>query len=123
MDKLQGFRSSPSSANIVVPALDFIRKVEAKYPALLFKQQLTAYVEKIYGIIRDNLKKELTPLLQLCIQVCWNPVNNTLTKLALNQSLKDRVVYIVIYPYISSFFIPMKLYSLHFGDISWKFGK
>ena len=57
MDKLQGFRSSPSSANIVVPALDFIRKVEAKYPALLFKQQLTAYVEKIYGIIRDNLKE------------------------------------------------------------------
>ncbi|KAK4408186.1 Myosin-6 [Sesamum angolense] len=36
--------------------------------ALLFKQQLTAYVEKIYGIIRDNLKKELGSLLALCIQ-------------------------------------------------------
>jgi len=44
-------------------------KVEAKYPALLFKQQLTAYVEKIYGMIRDNLKKEISPLLGLCIQV------------------------------------------------------
>nr|GEX31956.1 myosin-11-like isoform X1 [Tanacetum cinerariifolium] len=43
-------------------------KVEAKYPALLFKQQLTAYVEKIYGMIRDNLKKEISPLLGLCIQ-------------------------------------------------------
>ena len=46
-----------------------VRQVEAKYPALLFKQQLTAYVEKIYGMIRDNLKKEISPLLGLCIQV------------------------------------------------------
>jgi myosin V len=46
-----------------------IRQVEAKYPALLFKQQLTAYVEKIYGMIRDNLKKEISPLLASCIQV------------------------------------------------------
>jgi myosin-5 len=42
--------------------LDMSRQVEAKYPALLFKQQLTAYVEK-------NLKKEISPLLGLCIQV------------------------------------------------------
>ncbi|KAJ1416832.1 P-loop containing nucleoside triphosphate hydrolase [Sesbania bispinosa] len=62
-----GFRSSPSSANLPAP-LEVVRKVEAKYPALLFKQQLTAYVEKIYGILRDNLKKELASLLSLCIQ-------------------------------------------------------
>ncbi|ESW08884.1 hypothetical protein PHAVU_009G082600 [Phaseolus vulgaris] len=42
--------------------------VEARYPAILFKQQLTACVEKIFGLIRDNLKKELSPLLTLCIQ-------------------------------------------------------
>jgi len=48
--------------------LDMSRQVEAKYPALLFKQQLTAYVEKIYGMVRDNLKKEISPLLGLCIQ-------------------------------------------------------
>ncbi|KAG2240120.1 hypothetical protein Bca52824_091122 [Brassica carinata] len=42
--------------------------VEAKDPALLFKQQLTAYVEKIFGMIRDNLKNELQALLSLCIQ-------------------------------------------------------
>ncbi|KAL8137294.1 hypothetical protein V2J09_003295 [Rumex salicifolius] len=42
--------------------------IEAKYPALLFKQQLTAYVEKVYGMIRDNLKKEISPQLGLCIQ-------------------------------------------------------
>ncbi|GAB2277611.1 hypothetical protein Dimus_012319 [Dionaea muscipula] len=47
---------------------DTLCQVEAKYPALLFKQQLTAYVEKIYGMIRDNLKKEISPLLGLCIQ-------------------------------------------------------
>ncbi|KAH7574460.1 hypothetical protein JRO89_XS03G0299300 [Xanthoceras sorbifolium] len=43
--------------------------VEARYPAILFKQQLTACVEKIFGLIRDNLKKELSPLLGSCIQV------------------------------------------------------
>ncbi|XP_077227543.1 myosin-6-like isoform X2 [Tasmannia lanceolata] len=64
----QGFRSSPSSANLAVGALDVVRQVEAKYPALLFKQQLTAFVEKIYGMVRDNLKKDLLPLLNHCIQ-------------------------------------------------------
>nr|CAD1818986.1 unnamed protein product [Ananas comosus var. bracteatus] len=62
----QGFRSS--SANLVVDELDIVQHVEAKYPALLFKQQLSAYVEKIYGIIRDNVKKDLTAILSLCIQ-------------------------------------------------------
>ncbi|CAI9290550.1 unnamed protein product [Lactuca saligna] len=55
----QGFKSSFN---------DIVRHVEAKYPALLFKQQLTAYVEKIYAIMRDNLKKELAPVLTNCIQ-------------------------------------------------------
>ncbi|KAJ4722846.1 Myosin [Melia azedarach] len=59
----QGFRSS--SANLSV---DVVRQVEAKYPALLFKQQLSAYVETFYGIIRDNLKKDLSPHLTSCIQ-------------------------------------------------------
>ncbi|KAL9256546.1 Myosin-7-like protein, partial [Drosera capensis] len=63
----QGFRSS---ANLPV---DIVRTVEAKYPALLFKQQLTAYVEKIYGIIRDNLKKELSPFLSSCIKAPRKP--------------------------------------------------
>lgn len=49
---------------------DTASKVEAKYSALRFKQQLTAYVEKIYGMIRDNLKKEINPFLIMCIQVC-----------------------------------------------------
>ncbi|WOL04746.1 hypothetical protein Cni_G13468 [Canna indica] len=43
-------------------------RIEARYPALLFKQQLTAYVERLYAIIRDNLKKEINPSLTLCIQ-------------------------------------------------------
>ncbi|XP_020591661.1 myosin-12 [Phalaenopsis equestris] len=43
-------------------------RVDAKYPALLFKQQLTAYVEKIYGKIRDRLKKDISPFLTMCIQ-------------------------------------------------------
>ncbi|PKI58888.1 hypothetical protein CRG98_020727 [Punica granatum] len=44
-------------------------KIEAKYPALLFKQHLTACVEKLYGMIRDCLKKEIGQFLNLCIQV------------------------------------------------------
>ncbi|XP_066385756.1 protein OPAQUE1-like isoform X4 [Miscanthus floridulus] len=42
--------------------------IDARYPAMLFKQQLTASLEKIFGLIRDNLKKEISPLLSLCIQ-------------------------------------------------------
>ncbi|XP_057547407.1 myosin-6 [Amaranthus tricolor] len=61
----QGFRSSPSSATLQI---DIVRPVEAKQPALLFKQQLTAYVEMIFGIIKDNFKEELSPLLSSCIQ-------------------------------------------------------
>ncbi|KAJ0961738.1 hypothetical protein J5N97_000057 [Dioscorea zingiberensis] len=70
----QSFRGSPQGVNLsfvngsLVGGVDTLRQVEAKYPALLFKQQLTAYVEKIYGMIRDNLKKEISPLLGLCIQ-------------------------------------------------------
>ncbi|XP_031270660.1 myosin-9 isoform X2 [Pistacia vera] len=70
----QSFRGSPQGVNLslmngsISGGVDTLRQVEAKYPALLFKQQLTAYVEKIYGMIRDNLKKEISPLLGLCIQ-------------------------------------------------------
>lgn len=62
---------SASFANMHVEATDVVRHVEAKYPALLFKQQLTAYVEKIFGIVRDNIKKELSSLISLCIQVTY----------------------------------------------------
>lgn len=70
----QGLRASPQATGLsflngrVLGRLDDLRQVEAKYPALLFKQQLTAFLEKIYGMIRDNLKKEISPLLGLCIQ-------------------------------------------------------
>ncbi|KAL8548030.1 hypothetical protein ACS0TY_007361 [Phlomoides rotata] len=67
----QSFRSTPPGVNLSLLGDDSagtIRQVDAKYPALLFKQQLTAYVEKIYGIIRDNLKKEISPQLTQCIQ-------------------------------------------------------
>ncbi|KAJ4845533.1 hypothetical protein Tsubulata_015620 [Turnera subulata] len=70
----QSFRGAPQGVNLSLingsnsAGVDTLRQVEAKYPALLFKQQLTAYVEKIYGMIRDNLKKEISPLLGLCIQ-------------------------------------------------------
>ncbi|XP_022965536.1 myosin-11-like [Cucurbita maxima] len=70
----QSFRGAPQGVSLSLinggtsGGVDSLRQVEAKYPALLFKQQLTAYVEKIYGMIRDNLKKEISPLLGLCIQ-------------------------------------------------------
>ncbi|KAL6556709.1 hypothetical protein OROGR_005997 [Orobanche gracilis] len=51
---------------------DGLSHMEAKYPSLLFKQRLTACVEKIFGWIRDNLKKEISPLLGQCIQAPKN---------------------------------------------------
>lgn len=71
----QGLRSSSLGMGIssgysgMVEKPNEQSKVEAKYPAILFKQHLTAYVEKIYGMIRDSLKKEISPFLNLCIQV------------------------------------------------------
>jgi myosin-5 len=73
--------------------LDGLRQVEAKYPALLFKQQLTAFLEKLYGMIRDNLKKEISPLLGLCIQVkesltfFWGNGNQNCEKFSLVKGL------------------------------------
>lgn len=46
-----------------------LSQVEARYPAIMFKQQLTASLEKIFGHLRESLKKEILPLLNLCIQV------------------------------------------------------
>ncbi|KAF5177222.1 Myosin [Thalictrum thalictroides] len=69
----QGLRSSPTSMGISSGYSGMVGKseksrIEAKYPALLFKQHLTAYVEKLYGMIRDSLKKEISSFLNLCIQ-------------------------------------------------------
>ncbi|XP_072981050.1 myosin-17-like [Typha angustifolia] len=61
-----------------------LRKIEAKYPAQIFKQQLTDLLEKIYGIIRDNLKKEITPLLNLCIQAPRSSRASSLKKFHVN---------------------------------------
>lgn len=71
----QGFRSSTMGTGIssgysgMEGKLTSRSRIEAKYPALLFKQHLTACMEKIYGMIRDSLKKEISPFLNLCIQV------------------------------------------------------
>lgn len=71
----QSFRGSPRGITVssmdgdALSGSDSFRQFEPKYPASLFKQQLTAYIEKIYGLIRDNLKREISPLLGLCIQV------------------------------------------------------
>ncbi|XP_057445257.1 myosin-6-like isoform X2 [Lotus japonicus] len=70
----RSFRSSSNSLSS--NAMDVENLVEAKYPALLFKQQLAAYVETIYGIIRENLKKDLSPLLSSCIQAHRKPSDN-----------------------------------------------
>ncbi|CAA0838022.1 Myosin-15 [Striga hermonthica] len=65
-------RSGPKSSFKYRGLDDGLSQSEAKYPALLFKQQLTASVEKIFGWIRDNLKKEISPLLGQCIQAPKN---------------------------------------------------
>jgi myosin-5 len=73
MDKLRasmGYAVTPPKA---APAhghegVRGVPQVDAKYPALLFKQQLSALVEKIYSLLRDNVKKDITPQLSACIQ-------------------------------------------------------
>ncbi|KAL7587942.1 uncharacterized protein LOC111910899 isoform X2 [Lactuca sativa] len=40
----------------------------AKYPLVRFKHELIAYVERIYWWVCYNLKEEISPLLELCIQ-------------------------------------------------------
>ena len=88
--------ASPQSAMFsflnsrILGGLDELQQVEAKYPALLFKQQLTAFLEKIYGMISDNLKKEISPLLGFCIQVT-----------AMLSSLPIFYYHIFLLPYIS----------------------
>ncbi|KMZ59743.1 putative Myosin XI [Zostera marina] len=44
-------------------------KIEPDYPALIYsKQQLVAFIGKIYGMIRDNLKGEISPFIASCIE-------------------------------------------------------
>lgn len=68
---LGGFFRSPSvnsgEASIHGGGVGGFRLVEAKYPALLFKQQLDAFVQKIFPMMRDNVKKQITPMLGHCI--------------------------------------------------------
>jgi len=52
-----------------VDGASVFHQIEARYPALLFKQQLVDQIEKVYGVISDKMKEELNPLLELCIQV------------------------------------------------------
>ncbi|GKV43006.1 hypothetical protein SLEP1_g50351 [Rubroshorea leprosula] len=60
----KSFRLSPSNnLAAAAAALAVVWQVQAKQPALLFMPQVAAYVEKICGIIRDNLKKEFHSLL------------------------------------------------------------
>ncbi|KAL0313787.1 UNVERIFIED_CONTAM: Myosin-15, partial [Sesamum calycinum] len=68
-DLKSSMEEGPKSSFKYLGLDDGLSHMEAKYPALLFKQQLTACVEKIFGLIRDNLKKEISPLLGQCIQM------------------------------------------------------
>ncbi|XP_044434428.1 myosin-9-like [Triticum aestivum] len=59
--------SPQSSIFGMIKKINLQQAIEA-HPALLFKQQLTAYLEKTYRMIRDNLKREISPFLGHCIQ-------------------------------------------------------
>ncbi|KAI3782994.1 hypothetical protein L2E82_13055 [Cichorium intybus] len=54
-----------SNASTLLLLRHTLEQVETKCPASIFEKQLTFYVEKIYGMIRDNLKREITPLLSV----------------------------------------------------------
>jgi len=58
---------SHADASIHGGGVGGFKQVEAKYPALLFKQQLDAFVQKIFPMIRDNVKKQISPMVSNCI--------------------------------------------------------
>jgi myosin-5 len=55
--------SAGESSSVHGGGVGGVRLVEGKYPALLFKQQLDAFVQKIFHMMRDNVNKNMTPLL------------------------------------------------------------
>jgi len=61
--------SAHAEASIHGGGIGGFKQVEAKYPALLFKQQLDAFVQKVFPMIRDNVKRQITPLLTNCIHM------------------------------------------------------
>ena len=61
------FRSS-STPLASSPGVKGVEQINAKYPAFLFKQQLAAFVEKVYGMLRDHMKKDMSKALAECIQ-------------------------------------------------------
>lgn len=61
-------RSKGVSSSRGFGSSDILSQVEEIYPALHFKLQLIVCIEKLYGMLRDNLKKEISPLLTACIQ-------------------------------------------------------
>lgn len=102
------------------------RLVEAKYPALLFKQQLDAFVQKIFPMMRDNVKKNITPLLvtfhdlDLCSvlvaslttrwpvvdkwpDTCFQGVVCVQRCLSCGGAGRDRLVHAVLYHRVSAF--------------------
>jgi hypothetical protein len=83
----QVFRSSTITVD-----MDLVRQIEAKYPAFLFKQQLTAFVEGLYAMIRDNVKKELSSLLLHAIQVCCHAIFGRLISYT-NQTTSEKIWY------------------------------
>ncbi|KAL7169303.1 hypothetical protein ACSBR2_034369 [Camellia fascicularis] len=94
-----------------------VYQVEAKYPALLFKQQCTTYVEKIYGIVQDNSKKDLSPLLSSCIQGCCNSKSQRETcqrdhSTVMQRSLNFRLRCLGLWTSLSTHFTTIKISSL-----------
>jgi hypothetical protein len=69
----QSFRSPARFKRFYVKrglsSLDSLCQAEVKTPAATFKQHLIIFVEKLYGLLRDNLKKDISPMLTACIQV------------------------------------------------------
>eukprot|EP01025_Chloroclados_australasicus_P055566 TRINITY_DN6759_c0_g1_i2.p1 TRINITY_DN6759_c0_g1~~TRINITY_DN6759_c0_g1_i2.p1 ORF type:complete len:1608 (-),score=236.01 TRINITY_DN6759_c0_g1_i2:671-5494(-) len=58
---------SDKEASIHGGTIGGFRQIEAKYPALLFKQQLDNFVQKIFPLLRDNIKKSITAHLAACV--------------------------------------------------------
>ena len=60
-------RNRTSEEEEAVPGQNGANKVQANYPAMLFKQHLDAFVQKIFPMLRDNVRNEISLHLSYCI--------------------------------------------------------
>jgi len=62
-------QSEGKGGSPIKPASGSTGKIPAKYPAMLFKHRLTACLENVYGMIRDNTLRDMKEHVLHCVKM------------------------------------------------------